>query len=1528
MILGQVSQINVHDVAITLPNNLTGYLPITAISDKVTERVEALIAEDEMDEREDDASEVEDIELSSLFKVGQYLRTYVTSTGDDGETGVSKGKRRIELSALPKLANSGLEASDMIVNSMVQASVISVEDHGLVMDLGLEESDVKGFMSSKEVGNGLDYGSIQEGAVFLCLVAGVNASGKTVKLIGDLDKAGNIKKTNYLVNARTVDSFLPGTAVEVLVTDVEDNGIVGKVMGMLDVTADFVHSGATSPKVNLASKYKIGNKIKGRITCTFPTSENKKLGISLLPHILSLSPLGADTDKVTKDPTTVLPISSTIEEAKVTKVTDGIGLFLDVGVKGVAAFVHVSRIREGKIETLSEDSGPYRLGSTHRARIIGFNGLDGLFLASMEEKILDQPFLRVEDIPIGAVVKGKVESIVLKAGNVGGVLVNLADGISGLVPEMHMADVKLSHPERKFKEGMAVTARVMSTDPGKRQIRLTLKKSLVNSDVPILKGYEDAAPGMSSPGTLVNILPSGAVVQFYGRVRGFLPVSEMSEAYIKDPTEHFRTGQVINVHVLSVDPDNEKMRVSCKDPTSFGLVQQAALKKLTVGDIVNATVIEKSDDDIQVALEGSELKAVLTVGQLTDGSEKKNASTLNKLKPGQKLTELVVLEKLESKRLIVLSQKPSLVKAAQGGKFISNFENVKAGKTVRGFVRNIIPSGIFVQFGGSLTGLILKHHLEEEAQKLPDFGLVRNQSIKAKVASIDHSSQRFFLSTKDEVESTEKKDEDVPERTAIGAIDGVSTSVNDYVIGKVTKAKVLSVKGTQMNVELADNIKGRIDVSMVFDKWEDIANKKNPLKVFVKDQIIDVKVLGLHDARSHRFLPITHRQGKIPVFELTAKPSDIASDKEVLTLSSVKEGSTWNAFINNYAEGFVWVNLSPSVRGSVKILELSDDISQMKNLERNFPVGSALRVHVVSVDASKSRLDLSARSAADSKPLSLDTLTKGMVVPGRVTKVTDRHIMVGLDGDLAGSIDLIDLADDYSTANPTVYSKNDIVRVCVVDVDRLNRKVRLSTRPSKVLSSSLKVKDPEITSLRELKINDVVRGFINRVSDKGVFVTLGNNINAYVRVSDLSDAYIKDWKAGFEVDQLVKGKVTALDANLNHIQLSLKESVLDKNYIPKLSFTDMEAGQIVTGKVRKVEDFGVFVVVDGSNNVSGLCHKSQLADQPVLDVKKLYDEGDLVKAKVLKVDVEKRRISFGLKASYFMDEEDDEDEDMEDSEGEGVELDNDAESDGSGISIDIGGVKKMNIVDQAEDSSEYEDAASQLENDSDEDEEMPNASNGISLVSAGGFDWSAGEALGKSAEDINDDSDSDTAAAPKKKKKRADIMVDRTGDLDANGPQSTADFERLLLGQPDSSFLWVSYMAFLLGLSEVARAREIAERALKSISQREEAEKVNVWVALLNLENTYGDDESIEEVFGRASVYADALDMYERLASIYIQSGKFDVRSPSFDLCAQLILRASFARYNDEHRVAPIIPAFDEAIRGDLPVPPKDCLRN
>jgi len=231
-----------------------------------------------------------------------------------------------------------------------------------------------------------------------------------------------------------------------------------------------------------------------------------------------------------------------------------------------------------------------------------------------------------------------------------------------------------------------------------------------------------------------------------------------------------------------------------------------------------------------------------------------------------------------------------------------------------------------------------------------------------------------------------------------------------------------------------------------------------------------------------------------------------------------------------------------------------------------------------------------------------------------------------------------------------------------------------------------------------------------------------------------------------------------------------------------------------------------------------------------------------------------------------------------DSDEEGVALDGVDESDEDGI--DLEDTRDV----QSEDEGVPVDAM-----DVDEDDAVTTTAG----LKTAGFDWT-GESFAADTNGAVSDSEPDTGATKKRKHKKPKIKVDMTGDLDKYGPRSSSDFERQLLGQPNNSGLWIQYMAFQLQLSEVQQARDIAERALRTIHIRESEEKANIWIAWMNLEVEYGDEERVEEVFKQACQVQDPLEMHEKLASIYIDSGKYGRADAVFErIVANKAFRAS-----------------------------------
>lgn len=105
-------------------------------------------------------------------------------------------------------------------------------------------------------------------------------------------------------------------------------------------------------------------------------------------------------------------------------------------------------------------------------------------------------------------------------------------------------------------------------------------------------------------------------------------------------------------------------------------------------------------------------------------------------------------------------------------------------------------------------------------------------------------------------------------------------------------------------------------------------------------------------------------------------------------------------------------------------------------------------------------------------------------------------------------------------------------------------------------------------------------------------------------------------------------------------------------------------------------------------------------------------------------------------------------------------------------------------------------------------------------------------------------------------------------------PHTPDQFERALMKDKNSSFMWIKYMAFHLETAEIDKARTVAKKAIASINYREEKELVNVWIALLNLEIRYGTDENFNEALRDATQRNDPYKIYSQTLSILLEMEK------------------------------------------------------
>ena len=393
---------------------------------------------------------------------------------------------------------------------------------------------------------------------------------------------------------------------------------------------------------------------------------------------------------------------------------------------------------------------------------------------------------------------------------------------------------------------------------------------------------------------------------------------------------------------------------------------------------------------------------------------------------------------------------------------------------------------------------------------------------------------------------------------------------------------------------------------------------------------------------------------------------------------------------------------------------------------------------------------------------------------------------------------------------------------------------------------------------------DIVKAYVIQTDRKGCFVRLSSRYTGRIVLKELADDFIPNPGAAFPQGRLITAKVKSICKNGSKtmIDLDMRESTMIADGT-LLKIEDLEEGNKVKGTVSRVERYGVFVKIDDSD-VSGMSHLSECSDKFIGNLEDMYDPGDRVKAIVLKIDKELKRVSLGLKASYFENDEDtsgssedesDEDdseseiEDDDSSEDNSITIINNNENSDSSPESDA---PERNLIAQSKKTDGYlsEDSITDESNSDSSDESSESDTESVEDKSlhmeSVGFDWDASETLGKrKLSNESSDSDSDSSGdeseddskegktskhssrkkAVKRRREEAEVarreaqLADGTAD---ENPVTAADFERLLAGDPNSSEIYIRFMAYYLSLSDIDSARNVAERAFNRIEFREE----------------------------------------------------------------------------------------------------------
>ena len=250
----------------------------------------------------------------------------------------------------------------------------------------------------------------------------------------------------------------------------------------------------------------------------------------------------------------------------------------------------------------------------------------------------------------------------------------------------------------------------------------------------------------------------------------------------------------------------------------------------------------------------------------------------------------------------------------------------------------------------------------------------------------------------------------------------------------------------------------------------------------------------------------------------------------------------------------------------------------------------------------------------------MKVLEKGDIVKGIVTKVEDNQVSVDVGYKFDGIIPIGELSSLHiETANDLV-KVGDEFEVEVIRIQDDKDKLILSkkTVDSKKAWQTLQ-QQYEANETIEVVVADIVKG--------GLVVDLG--VRGFIPASHVERHFVEDFSD--YKGRTLKVKIIEFDPTNAKVILSQKKVLDDEiDTQKKQTLQQLKVGSVITGTVQRLTDFGAFVDVGG---VDGLIHVSELAWYRVDRPSDIVNEGDVVKVKILGIDVDNERISLSLKSA-------------------------------------------------------------------------------------------------------------------------------------------------------------------------------------------------------------------------------------------------------------------------------------------------------
>ncbi|MDX2198486.1 MAG: 30S ribosomal protein S1 [Phycisphaerae bacterium] len=373
------------------------------------------------------------------------------------------------------------------------------------------------------------------------------------------------------------------------------------------------------------------------------------------------------------------------------------------------------------------------------------------------------------------------------------------------------------------------------------------------------------------------------------------------------------------------------------------------------------------------------------------------------------------------------------------------------------------------------------------------------------------------------------------------------------------------------------------------------------------DRVIEAKILKIDKER--RNIVISRRK----LIE------EVRAQAKQRLMSELKEGELRKGTVKNIADFGAFVDLG-GIDGLLHITDMSwdriDHPSQMLKIDQE------VEVKILHIDREKEKIALGLKQKEQNPWEQVaERYPVGSRVKGEVVNLMNYGAFVKLEPGVEGLVHISEMSWTRRINHPSeVVSPNDSVDVVVLEINKDKQEISLGMKQTEV--------NPWTMVAEKYPPNTVVEGTVRNLTNYGAFVEIEEGIDGLLHISDMS------WtkKVSHPSELLKKGDrvrcvVLQVDQEKMRVALGLKQMTEDPwvRAVPER----YQPGMVVRGKITKVTNFGVFVELE--QDLEGLLHVSELSDEKVENPQDVVKIGDEVDVKILRVDIQERKIGLSKK---------------------------------------------------------------------------------------------------------------------------------------------------------------------------------------------------------------------------------------------------------------------------------------------------------